>query len=58
MCRKLHNITETSIADSAGDGSENLTTSLSNIAKLAAHLKFMWVFNANYDGTIIYNDPV
>jgi hypothetical protein len=31
---------------------------LSNVAKLAAHPKFVWVFNANCDGTIIYNDPV
>jgi hypothetical protein len=39
-------------------GSGNLCTSLSNVARLAAHPKFVWVFNANYDGTIIYNDPV
>jgi hypothetical protein len=31
---------------------------LSDVAKLAAHPKFVWVFNANCDGTIIYNDPV
>jgi hypothetical protein len=43
---------------SAAGGSVNLSTSLSNVAKLAAHPKFMWVFNANCDGTIIYNDPV
>jgi hypothetical protein len=43
---------------SAAGGSENLFTSLSNVARLAAHPKFVWVFNANYDGTIIYNDPV
>jgi hypothetical protein len=42
----------------AASGSGNLSTSLSNVAKLAAHPKFVWVFNANYDGTIIYNDPV
>jgi hypothetical protein len=42
----------------APGGSGNLSTSLSNVAKLAAHLKFVWVFNANYDGTIFYNDPV
>jgi hypothetical protein len=36
----------------------SLCTSLSNVTKLAAHLKFVWVFNANCDGTIIYNDPV
>jgi hypothetical protein len=30
----------------------------SNVARLALHPKFVWVFNANYDGTIIYNDPV
>jgi hypothetical protein len=41
-----------------GGGSGNLSTSLSNVANLAAHPKFVWVFNANYDGTIIYNDPV
>jgi hypothetical protein len=38
--------------------SVNLSTSLPNVAKLAAHPKFVWVFNANCDGTIIYNDPV
>jgi hypothetical protein len=43
---------------SAAGGSVNLSTSLSNIAKLAAHPKFVWVFNANCDGTIIYSDPV
>jgi hypothetical protein len=42
----------------APGGSGNLSTSLSNVAKLAAHPKFVWVFNANYDGTIFYNDPV
>jgi hypothetical protein len=42
----------------AAGGSGNLSTSLSHVAKLAAHPKFLWVFNANYDGTIIYNDPV
>jgi hypothetical protein len=31
---------------------------LSNVARLAAHPKFVWVFNANCDGTISYNDPV
>jgi hypothetical protein len=39
-------------------GSGNLSTSFSNVATLAAHPKFVWVFNANCDGTIIYNDPV
>jgi hypothetical protein len=39
-------------------GSGNLSTSLNNVARLAAHPKFVWVFNANCDGTIIYNDPV
>jgi hypothetical protein len=43
---------------SAVGGSGNLSTSLSNVAKLAAHSKFVWVFNANCDGTVIYNDPV
>jgi hypothetical protein len=44
---------------SAAGGSGNLSTSLSsNVARLAAHPNFVWVFNANYDGTIIYNDPV
>jgi hypothetical protein len=33
----------------------NLFTSLSNVARLAAHPKFVWVFNANSDGAIIYN---
>jgi hypothetical protein len=41
----------------ATGGSGNLSTSLSNVAKQAAHTKFVWVFNANCDGTIIYNDP-
>jgi hypothetical protein len=36
----------------------NLSTSLSNVARVAAHPKFVWVFNANYDAIIIYNDPV
>jgi hypothetical protein len=39
-------------------GSGNLSTSLSNVARLAAHPKFVWVFNDNCDGAIIYNDPV
>jgi hypothetical protein len=39
---------------SAAGGSVNL----SNVAKLAAHPKFVWVLNANCDGTVIYNDPV
>jgi hypothetical protein len=47
-----------SLVSPIGGGSGNLSTSLSNVAKLAAHPKFVWVFNANYDATIIYNDPV
>jgi hypothetical protein len=39
-------------------GSGNLSTRLSNVARLAVHSKFVWVFNANCDGTTIYNDPV
>jgi hypothetical protein len=42
----------------ATGGSGNLFTSLSNVARVAAHPKFLWIFNANYDGTINYNDPV
>jgi hypothetical protein len=42
----------------APGGSGNLSTGLSNVARVAAHPKFVWVFNANCDGTIIYNDPV
>jgi hypothetical protein len=42
----------------APGGSGNLSTSLSNVAKLAAHPKFAWVFNAKYDVTIFYNDAV
>jgi hypothetical protein len=38
--------------------SGNLSTSLSNVARLAAYPKFVWVFNANCDGTIIYKNPV
>jgi hypothetical protein len=37
-------------------GSGNLSTSLSNVARLAAHQKVVWVFNANCDGTIICNN--
>jgi hypothetical protein len=36
-------------------GSGNRSTSLSNVARLAARPKFVWVFNANCDGAIIYN---
>jgi hypothetical protein len=58
MCRKLHNMMRlVSPIGSAAGGSGNLSTSLSNVAKLAAHAKFVCTFNANYDGTIIYNDP-
>jgi hypothetical protein len=46
------------IVSSPIGSSVNLSTSLSNVAKLAAHPKFVWVFNANCDGTVIYNDPV
>jgi hypothetical protein len=38
-------------------GSGNLS-SLSNVTRLAAHPKFVWVFNANYDGTTFYNDSM
>jgi hypothetical protein len=41
----------------ATGGNGNLSISLSKIARLPAHPKFVWVFNANYDGTF-YNDPV
>jgi hypothetical protein len=47
-----------SLIGSAAGSSGNLSTGLSNVAKLAAHSKFVWIFNANCDGTIIYNDPV
>jgi hypothetical protein len=47
-----------SLIGSAAGSSGNLSTGLSNVAKLAAHPKFVWIFNANCDGTIIYNDPV
>jgi hypothetical protein len=42
----------------ATGGGGNLSTSLSNVAKQTAHPKFVWVSNANCDGTIIYNDHV
>jgi hypothetical protein len=42
----------------ATGGTGNLSTNLFNVAKLAAHSKFVWVFNASCDRTIIYNDPV
>jgi hypothetical protein len=52
-------MSETSIADGGDTGGRgNLSTNLYNVARLAAHPKFVWVFNANCDGTIIYNDPV
>jgi hypothetical protein len=35
-----------------------VSTSLSNVGRLAAHPKCLWVFNAYCDGTIICNDPV
>jgi hypothetical protein len=38
----------------ATGGSGNLSTNLSKVARLAARVGF----NANYDGTIIYSDPV
>jgi hypothetical protein len=41
-----------------GGATGGLSTSLSNVASVAAHPKCVWVLNANYDGTIIYNDPV
>jgi hypothetical protein len=47
-----------SLIGGASGGSGNLSTSLSNVARVPAHPKFVWVFNANCDGTIIYNDPV
>jgi hypothetical protein len=31
-------------------GSGNMSTSLSNVARLTAHPKFVWAFNADYDG--------
>jgi hypothetical protein len=34
------------------------SASLSNVARLGAHPKICVVFNANLDGTIIYNNPV
>jgi hypothetical protein len=52
-------MSKTSIPIGGATGaSGNLSISLSNVARLPAHPKFVWVFNANYDGTIIYNDPV
>jgi hypothetical protein len=53
--RQPHTMSE---VGGATGGSGNLSTSLSNVARLAAHPKFVWVFNASYDGKIIYNDPV
>jgi hypothetical protein len=55
MCPSL--ITWVRLASPIGgatSGSGNLSTSLSNVAKQAAHPKFVWIFNANCDGTIIY----
>jgi hypothetical protein len=42
----------------APGGSGNLSTSLSNVTKAGGTSKIVWVFNANYDGTIFYNNPV
>jgi hypothetical protein len=42
----------------ATGGSGNLFGSSSNVARLAAHPKFVWVFNANCEGTIINTDLV
>jgi hypothetical protein len=42
----------------ATGGSGNLSTSLSNVVRLPAHPKFVWVFNVNCDETIVYNDRV
>jgi hypothetical protein len=39
------------------DGSGNLSATLSNVARLTAHPKFVWVFNSSCDGTVIYNNP-
>jgi hypothetical protein len=44
---------EISVIGGATGGSGNLSSSLSNVATLTAHPKFVWVFNANCDGTII-----
>jgi hypothetical protein len=46
------------LVSSTNLGSGNRSTSLSNVRRLAAHPKFVWNFNANCDGTIIYNVPV
>jgi hypothetical protein len=51
-------ITRVRPISAATGGSENLSASLSNVARLAAHPKFVWAFNANCDGTITYNDLV
>jgi hypothetical protein len=62
MCRKLHNMSETRVSLLAvveiRRNPTSSATNLSNVARLPAHLKFVWVFNASYDGTIIYNEPV
>jgi hypothetical protein len=50
-------INDCPIAVGVGDVVE-CAASLINVARLAAHPKFVWVFNANCDGTIIYNNPV
>jgi hypothetical protein len=57
MCRKLHNMSESKVVLLAVV-EISLSTSLSNIPRVEAHPKFVCVFNANYDGTIFYNDSV
>jgi hypothetical protein len=57
-CQSCHSLyINHDLGGTPGD-SGNLSTSLSNVARLAAHPKLVWVFNANCDGTLIYNDPV
>jgi hypothetical protein len=47
---------QTSIADTGGSG--NLSSSLSNVARLAAHPKFVWFSTPTAMGQSFINDPV
>jgi hypothetical protein len=54
MCRKpqnCHNMSETGVATG---GSGDLFTSLSNVARLAAHSKFVWFSTPNMMSPCMY----
>jgi hypothetical protein len=53
MYRKSHSVRLVSLIGGAPGGSGNLSTSLSNVARLAAHPKFVWVFIAGGVGDVV-----